>query len=138
VTSAAIIQAVRLSSRYRWLVILIFLLLAALSVGYLAGHFAITTDSSKLISSNLPWRQQEIRLDRAFPQRTDQIIAVIDATTPEAADAAATALVNDLSPRKDIIRNISRHRVRARVRVAHQVEERRDRFHLGRTQIERI
>ncbi len=107
-TIAAITQAVRLSSRHAWLVILGFLLVAILSAAYLAHHFAITTDSSKLISSSLPWRQQEIRLDRAFPQRTDQIIAVIDATTPETADEAAGALVNDLSPRSDVIRGISR------------------------------
>jgi uncharacterized protein len=85
-----------------------FLLVAVLSANYLGHHFAITTDSSRLSSSSLPWRQQEIKLDRAFPQRTDQIIAVIDATTPEGADEAADALVNELSPRSEMIRSISR------------------------------
>jgi uncharacterized protein len=108
VTTTAITEAVRLSTRNAWLVILSFLLVALLSAGYLTRHFAITTDSNKLLSSSLPWRQQEIRLDRAFPQRIDQIIAVIDATTPEAAEEAAAALVNDLSPRSDLIRTISR------------------------------
>ena len=46
-------------------------------------------------------------LDRAFPQRIDQIIAVIDATTPEAADEAADALVKDLSSRSDVIRTVT-------------------------------
>ncbi|SDR28616.1 hypothetical protein SAMN05444161_2627 [Rhizobiales bacterium GAS191] len=105
-TIAAIMQAVRLSSRHAWLVIVGFLLVAVIFAGYLAGHFAITTDNSKLISSALPWRQQEISLDRAFPQRTDQIIAVIDATTPEAADEAAATLVNDLLPRSDLIHSV--------------------------------
>ena len=41
-------------------------------------------------------------------QRTDLIVAVIDATTPEAADEAADALVNALAGQKDVIRNISR------------------------------
>ena len=44
----------------------------------------------------------------AFPHRIDQIIAVIDATTPEAADDAADALVNGLAPRSDVIRSVSR------------------------------
>jgi uncharacterized protein len=108
VTIAAITRAVHLSSRYSWPVILSFLLVAILSVGYLARNFTITTDSNKLLSSSLPWRQQEIMLDRAFPQRVDQIIAVVDATTPEAADEAADILVKDLSPRSDVIRTISR------------------------------
>ena len=56
----------------------------------------------------LPWRQQEIRLNQLFPQRTDLITAVIDATTPEAADEAAEALVSALANRTDVIRNIGR------------------------------
>jgi hopanoid biosynthesis associated RND transporter like protein HpnN len=101
-------QAVRLSTRYSWLVILAFLLVAILSGGYFVRHLAITTDSNKLLSSSLPWRQQEMTLDRAFPWRVDQIIAVIDATTAEAAEEAAGALVNDLSPRSDVIRTVTR------------------------------
>ena len=107
VTIAAITRAVHISSRYSWPVIVAFLLVTIVSVGYLVRHFAITTDSNKLLSSSLPWRQQEIMLDRAFPQRIDQIIAVIDATTPEAADEAADVLVKALSSRSDVIRTIT-------------------------------
>jgi hopanoid biosynthesis associated RND transporter like protein HpnN len=89
-------------------VILAFLLVAILSAGYFATHFAITTDSNKLLSSTLPWRQQELALDRAFPWRIDQIVAVVDATTPEAAEDAAEALANHLSRRSDVIRTVSR------------------------------
>ena len=104
----AITLAVRLSSRHAWLVILAFLALATASADYLVRRFAITTDSEQLISTALPWRRQELRLDRAFPQRTDRIIAVIEATTPEAADEAASALTAGLSSRKDVIRTINR------------------------------
>jgi hopanoid biosynthesis associated RND transporter like protein HpnN len=108
VTITAITRLVQLSSRYAWPVILSFLLLAVVSAIYFTQHFAITTDSNKLLSSSLPWRQQESMLDAAFPQRIDQIIALIDATTPEAADDAADALVNALSPRSDVFRTVSR------------------------------
>ncbi len=107
-TIAAIARAVRLSIRYSWLVIPGFLIAATLSGGYVSRHIAITTDSSKLLSSSLPWRQQETRLNQLFPQRTDRIIAVINSTTPEAADEAAAALVDALTPRPDVIRTISR------------------------------
>ncbi len=107
-TIEAITRAVRLSSRHAWLVISGYVLLAVLAASFLSGHFAITTDSKKLLSSSLPWRQQEIMLDEAFPQSTNLIIAVVDATTPEAADEAADALVKDLSPRSDVIRTIRR------------------------------
>ncbi len=105
---AAIARAVRLSTRYAWLVIPGFLIAAIVSGSYISRHIAINTDSSKLLSSSLPWRQQENKLDELFPQRTDRIIAVVDATTAEAADEAAGALVSALSPQTDVIRTISR------------------------------
>src|SRR5258706_7553102 len=108
VTVAAITRLVQLSSRYAWPTILSFLLLAVVSATYFTRHFAIITDSKELLSSSLPWRQQERMLHNAFPQRIDQIIAVIDASTPEAADDAADALVNGLASRSDVIRSVSR------------------------------
>src|SRR5262244_3165457 len=108
VAVAVITRLVRLSSRYAWPTILTFLLLAVVSATYFTRHFAIITDSKELLSSSLPWRQQERMLHNAFPQRIDQIIAVIDASTPEAADDAADALVNGLAARSDVIRSVSR------------------------------
>ena len=105
---AAIARVVRLSTRYAWVVIPAFLIAAVLAGVYVSRHIAINTDSGKLLSSSLPWRQQEMKLNQLFPQRTDLMIAVIDATTPEAADEAADALVNALANRSDVVRTISR------------------------------
>jgi uncharacterized protein len=105
---AAIARLVQLSSRYAWPTILGLLLLAVVSATYFTRHFAIITDSKELLSSSLAWRQQEKMLHDAFPQRIDQIIAVIDASTPEGADDAAEALVNGLGSRPDVIRSVSR------------------------------
>ena len=105
---AAIARVVRLSTRHAWMVIAAFLIAAVLAGGYVVRHIAINTDSGKLLSSSLPWRQQEIKLNALFPQRTDLIVAVIDATTPEGADEAADALVTALAPQTNVIRAISR------------------------------
>src|SRR5215813_7589883 len=105
---AVITRLVELSSRRAWLVISGFLLAAIVSAAYFTAHVVVTTDKNQLISSSLPWRQQEVMLDRAFPQRIDRILVVIDAATPEAATDATDALVNELSPRSDVIRAISR------------------------------
>jgi uncharacterized protein len=107
-TISAITWLVRLSSRHAWPMILSFLVLAAVSASYFTRHFAISTDSKELLSSSLPWRQQEMSLNIRFPQRINQIIAVIDATTPEAADDAANTLVDELGSRSDLIRSVSR------------------------------
>jgi hypothetical protein len=105
---AAIARVVRLSTRHAWVVIAAFLIAAVLAGGYVARHIAINTDSSKLLSSSLPWRQQEIKLNALFPQRTDLIVAVIDGTTPEAADEAANALANALAPQTNLFRTVTR------------------------------
>ena len=105
---AAVARVVRLSTRHAWIVIPAFLIAAVLAGGYVARHIAINTDSGKLLSSSLPWRQQEIKLNELFPQRTDLIVAVIDATTAEAADEAADALVKALAPQTNVIRAVNR------------------------------
>src|SRR5262245_32456255 len=101
-------QAVRFSTRHAWFVVLAFLFVVILSTAYFASNFAITTDSNQLLSSSLPWRQQERALDRAFPWRIDQILVVIDASTPEAAEEAANTLTEDLSHYTDVIRTVTR------------------------------
>jgi hopanoid biosynthesis associated RND transporter like protein HpnN len=105
---AAVGRLVRLSTRYARLVIPAFLIAAALAGVYLARHIAIDTDSSKLLSSSLPWRQQEIKLNGLFPQRTDRLIAVVDATTAEGAEEAAAALTSALASQTDVIRTVTR------------------------------
>src|SRR4029078_4908056 len=95
------------STRHAWFVILAFLLVAVLSAHYFTFHFSITTDSNKLLSSSFPWRQQDRALARAFPWRVDQIVAVVAAAPPEAAEAAADTLANDLSHHSDLIRTVS-------------------------------
>jgi uncharacterized protein len=105
---AAVARLVRLSTRHAWLVIPGFLIAAVFAGFYLTRHIAIDTDSSKLLSSSLPWRQQEIKLNDLFPQRTDRIIAVVDATTPEGAEEASSALSDALASQPDAIRTVTR------------------------------
>lgn len=104
----AVARTARVSARHAWLVIALFLVGAAFAAGYAARHLSITTDSSKLLSSSLPWRQQEIKLSALFPQRNDLIVAVVDATTAEGAEEAASGLAKALEGRKDLFRTVSR------------------------------
>ena len=73
------------------------LLAAMLSIWFAAGHLGITTDTALLFSSDLPFRQRAMLLDRAFPQFQDLLVAVIDASEPEEADATAAALARALA-----------------------------------------
>src|SRR5437660_12250232 len=84
-------------ARHAWLVIGVAVVLCAGAFAYSATHIAMDTDSTKLISNDLPWRQREIVFDAAFPHRVDLIAVVIDAATPELAEEAAAAITQRLS-----------------------------------------
>jgi hopanoid biosynthesis associated RND transporter like protein HpnN len=94
--------------RVAWLTVVVFFLAAGAAAHYSITHFAITTDSSRLISAKLPWRQRELALDQAFPQRTDLILVVVDGPTPELADFAASELARELAGRRDAIARVAR------------------------------
>ncbi len=93
-------------TRWPWLVIVLSLALAAVAGLYTVDHFAITTDISKLISPQLPWRQRELAFNKAFPQSSHIILAVIDAPTSEAASEATLLLSHALASRKALFRAV--------------------------------
>jgi hopanoid biosynthesis associated RND transporter like protein HpnN len=88
------------------LVIVPALLLALGSGVYVARHFAVNTDVSRLLSPDLGWRQREIAYRSAFPQQTASIIAVVDADIPEHAAMAAQALVDRLKGNSTLFRSV--------------------------------
>ncbi len=91
-------RIVSFSARRRWLVLAAALAITVLAGFYAASHFAISTDLNRLISADLPWRQREIALGQAFPQRDNMILAVLDAPNPDMANKAALELERALKP----------------------------------------
>lgn len=96
------------SVRHRWVVLALVALLTAASAGLAAHLFRINTDVERLIDPKEPWRQDEIAYEKAFPQRTNTVVAVVDGQTPEQAEEAATALVQALSVHKNLIETVYR------------------------------
>jgi len=104
--AAAVLWIVDFCTRYTWSVIVAAVLLTAISSVYVARHFAIDTDVSKLISAELPWRQRELAYTAAFPQRDGTILIVIDARTPELAEEATNRLRQRLSGQTTLFTSI--------------------------------
>jgi uncharacterized protein len=96
----------QICTRHAWPVIAIAGLLALVSGAYVARHFAIDTDINKLLARDLPWRQQELKFSRAFPQGVGTIFAVVDAPTAELASQASAALVQELSPQTSLFETV--------------------------------
>ncbi|MGB7035363.1 MAG: MMPL family transporter [Xanthobacteraceae bacterium] len=103
--TALVVRAIGFCAQFAWPVIAAAVLLTLVASWYAATHFAMTTDINQLISANLPWRQREAALEKAFPQY-DTVTAVINAPTPELVAEATNALTARLSPQKDLFRAI--------------------------------
>ncbi|MDE1986772.1 MAG: MMPL family transporter [Alphaproteobacteria bacterium] len=94
--------------RHAHAVIIVGVLAAVAGGLYTANHFAMDTDSSTLISPNLPWRQQMARFDKLFPQRNNLILVVIDSPTADRANWAADTLAAKLSENKKLFPAVRR------------------------------
>ncbi len=105
---AFIVNIVQASCRRPWLTLLIALVIASASGAYAARHFAINTNTDDLISSKLEWRQNQIAFNKAFPNLHQNIVVVIDAPTPERAQAGAEQLQAALAQHPDVIQSIER------------------------------
>jgi uncharacterized protein len=93
---------------HAWTVIVATLLLTVGLGYYAATHLGLDTDESRLISSDLPFRQAEQRMDQAFPQDVDLLVIVIDGPTSDRAEQAVNALLARLAPRSDLFRSVRR------------------------------
>lgn len=103
-----ITQAVLTCARRPWVVILVAAALTAGALIYAASHFAIDTDSTRLIANDVAWRKRELAFDAAFPQRADLIAVVVDGATPELAEQATAALAQRLESQVGLYRAVWR------------------------------
>jgi hopanoid biosynthesis associated RND transporter like protein HpnN len=96
-----IARLVTLSIRRPGWIIVLSILLAVLSGYYVANHFKISTDISRLIETEPAWAARSRAIDTAFPDTGATVLVVIDAQAPEFADAAAAELAAALAKRTD-------------------------------------
>ena len=63
----SVVAIVSACSRFPWTVLALATLVTIAAGYYTATHFAINTNTNEFISARLPWRQNLIALDKAFP-----------------------------------------------------------------------
>ncbi len=98
--NSAIVQIVDFCARRRWTIAIAGVLLMLGAGAFDAARFSINTDIEGLIFQDLPWRQRELELSKAFPKKG--IVVVVKATTPENAEQAANTLAQALSKNPDL------------------------------------
>lgn len=78
------------------MVVALAVLIAAASMFATSQWLGVTTDTGTMFSATLPWKQRSTALAHLFPQNDKLIVAVIDGTIPEEAEATAAALAAEL------------------------------------------
>lgn len=106
--SLLVVRLVAACTRHAAIVIAVAALLCAGGYAYVASHFAIDTDSARLIAENVPWRQRELAIAAAFPRRVDLIVVVVDGATPELAERATASLAERLTGEHPFFRAVWR------------------------------
>ena len=89
-----LVGLVDFSQRHARIVALGGLLLAAFSAFYAVDHLDVSTDTDLMFAKSLPWRQRADQLTKDFPQFRDLLVAVVDAQSPEEAEATAASLAD--------------------------------------------
>jgi len=102
----AVVFVVMTSAKFRYLVLGLGILVTVFSGWYAANHLEINTNTDDFIDAKVGWRQDEIAYDKAFPDQDNQIIVVIDGTTPERAQEAVDALDARLQGHPDLFKAV--------------------------------
>ena len=84
--NSAIVRIVDFCARRHWTIAIAGVLLMLGAAAFDAARFSINTDIEGLIFQDLPWRQRELELSKAFPKKG--IVVVVKATTPDTTSIA--------------------------------------------------
>jgi len=92
--------------RLCWMVVSLSILTTGASAWYVATNLSIDTDTTDMLSAELPFRQDSIQLRRAFPQFANNIVVVVDGPTSDQVDDGALALGAALKTNKQVFREV--------------------------------
>src|SRR6056297_3332662 len=83
---------------------LVFTLLAGLAAAKLLG---VNSDPIAMLDEDLPFRQTDERLRAEFPNLDNNLLAVVEAPTPEQATLAARQVQRELEALPDVVNSVS-------------------------------
>ncbi len=93
---------IALVTRKAWLTIAFCMLLAAASLALTISRIGINTDTTDMLSEELPFRQNHRALTEAFAHLGDSLVVVIEGANPDRVSQAADLLFQRLSSGPDL------------------------------------
>jgi len=93
------------SWRNNWIVFGVYTFFTLVAGFYAATHLDLDADDDKLLAADLPFKQAENRLAKAFPDSYADLVVVLDAPSPGQAQESAQKLLAALLAQKTIIQD---------------------------------
>ena len=84
------------------MILLLWAAVVAGSATLAATQLGINTSQTDMISPEVPFRQNHIAFQEAFPQFSGVLVVVIDGPTPEGAETATANLAEALEAHPDV------------------------------------
>ena len=92
--------------RFPWTLLILSMLLCGGTGYYVYNHLPVDTNTANMLSPDLPFQQNQRRLDAAFPEDAATTIFVVESNTPEETAQAAVKLTELLSKEKDTFESV--------------------------------
>ncbi|MGY6277522.1 MMPL family transporter [Methylomonas sp. MgM2] len=100
ISSRIILTLSKLPIRFPWLILLLFALISGFSLNYTMHHLGMNTNTSDLLSQDLPFLKIRAKLEKAFPKDAGAVIVVVESPTPEQTAMAAEYVEKRLQKEK--------------------------------------
>lgn len=92
--------------RFAWVIIIGTALLTGGALFYAVNNVSVDASVDKMLSPSLPFRQNEIAINEAFPLSNGTLSVIVEARTAEQTDDAADRLAKALRARTDRFKSI--------------------------------
>ena len=88
--------------RFPWVILLLAMTVCGISLQYTIHNLGVNTDTSQLLSPDLPFQQNRFRWEKAFPHDASTMLLVVEADTPEQSSLAAIQLQDILRKQTEL------------------------------------
>ncbi len=92
--------------RHPWKIVLLFLIATGWTLHYAVNNLSVNANTAEMLSLDLPFQKNRIRLESAFPQDVSTFLMVVEGKTPEQTSEAVRRLDTALSGRAADIKSV--------------------------------
>ena len=89
-----------------WLLIVSFVLASVFIGKYTMDNLTINTNTADMISTELPFQQNRLKLEKAFPQDVNTILLLVESDSPEQTSAVVKRISEELRQNKTVIKSV--------------------------------